>query len=182
VHTKPPDVVCVQRAVLDSTDLLSIVGAWCALDLSQYASPSMRSQCCLYFSFYGRMHASNISVGAALCGCVFAHSCFESSHWEAKCLCVLASLDAAPVTPSAHGTSNSSQQRTIAAPAATSLVQDGPLCGFCETAVQYVKIALHNNQTVAQIEHAVDQLCDSAFAGLDAGPAQVSRLMALFCH
>jgi len=52
-------------------------------------------------------------------------------------------------------------------------LQDGALCGFCETAVQYVKIALHNNQTIAQIEHAVDQLCDSAFAGLDAGPAQV---------
>lgn len=52
-------------------------------------------------------------------------------------------------------------------------LQDGALCGFCETAVQYVKIALHNNQTIAQIEHAVDQLCNSAFAGLDAGPAQV---------
>lgn len=47
------------------------------------------------------------------------------------------------------------------------------MCGFCETAVQYVKIALHNNETISQIEHAVDQLCDSAFAGLDAGPAEV---------
>ena len=53
------------------------------------------------------------------------------------------------------------------------------MCGFCETAVQYVKIALHNNQTVAQIEHAVDQLCDSAFAGLDAGPAQVCACVCL---
>lgn len=51
--------------------------------------------------------------------------------------------------------------------------QDNAVCGFCETAVQYVKIALHNNQTLAQIEHAVDQLCDSAFAGLDAGPSEV---------
>lgn len=53
-------------------------------------------------------------------------------------------------------------------------LQDGPVCTFCETAVQYVKIALANNQTVAQIEHSVDQLCDSAFAGLDLGPAQAS--------
>lgn len=52
-------------------------------------------------------------------------------------------------------------------------VGDGVVCDFCNTAVQYIKIALHNNETMKQITEAVDKLCDSAFAGLDAGPAMV---------
>jgi adenine C2-methylase RlmN of 23S rRNA A2503 and tRNA A37 len=30
-------------------------------------------------------------------------------------------------------------------------LQDSVACGFCQTAVQYVKIALTNNETIAQV-------------------------------
>lgn len=63
--------------------------------------------------------------------------------------------------------------KLLSSSAENSGVQAGVLCGFCQTAVQYVKIALENNNTVDQIADAMGQLCDSAFAGLDAGPAQV---------
>jgi phytepsin len=49
----------------------------------------------------------------------------------------------------------------------------GAVCDFCEAAVQYIKIALQSNSTIDQISEAVGQLCDSAFAGLDSGPAMV---------
>eukprot|EP00798_Chlamydomonas_sp_ICE-L_P020800 gene20800-27633_t len=49
----------------------------------------------------------------------------------------------------------------------------GMVCEFCETAVQYVKIAIENNQTIAQIRTAVLGLCDTAFSGFGGGPAMV---------
>mmetsp|Transcript_23820 Transcript_23820/g.70689 ORF Transcript_23820/g.70689 Transcript_23820/m.70689 type:complete len:508 (-) Transcript_23820:169-1692(-) len=52
-------------------------------------------------------------------------------------------------------------------------VESAVVCDFCNTAVQYIKIALKNNETIAHITQAVDQLCDSAFAGLDSGPSMV---------
>eukprot|EP00197_Chlamydomonas_leiostraca_P002454 CAMPEP_0202856990 /NCGR_PEP_ID=MMETSP1391-20130828/89_1 /ASSEMBLY_ACC=CAM_ASM_000867 /TAXON_ID=1034604 /ORGANISM="Chlamydomonas leiostraca, Strain SAG 11-49" /LENGTH=535 /DNA_ID=CAMNT_0049535727 /DNA_START=13 /DNA_END=1620 /DNA_ORIENTATION=+ len=61
----------------------------------------------------------------------------------------------------------------VSAGAQAAGVGQGALCSFCEAAVQYIKFALAGNQTVDQIADAVGQLCDSAFAGLDAGPAMV---------
>ncbi|GBF97742.1 lysosomal aspartic protease [Raphidocelis subcapitata] len=43
-------------------------------------------------------------------------------------------------------------------------------CDFCNTAVEYVKIALRNNQTVEEIEEEVEQLCRLVDFG---GPAEV---------
>jgi hypothetical protein len=43
-------------------------------------------------------------------------------------------------------------------------------CQFCETAAAYVRAALHNNQTTAQIEGAVEQLCEALDFG---GPAML---------
>lgn len=50
---------------------------------------------------------------------------------------------------------------------AKNLKDDNYVCDFCKTAVQYIKVALDSNETIAQITDAVDGLCDSAFAGLD---------------
>jgi len=69
------------------------------------------------------------------------------------------------------------QQATLFGPTRTNKNKDplqaGVVCDFCQTAVQYIKIALQSNSTVDQIADAMGQLCDSAFAGLDMGPAQV---------
>jgi len=47
------------------------------------------------------------------------------------------------------------------------------VCDFCQTAVQYVKIALLSNTTVDQIADAVGALCDTAFSGFGGGPAML---------
>lgn len=47
---------------------------------------------------------------------------------------------------------------------------DGVVCAFCETAVQYIKIALESNSTIDQIADAVGQLCDTLSFG---GPSVV---------
>lgn len=52
-------------------------------------------------------------------------------------------------------------------------VGEGAVCDFCRTTVQYVKMALESNETATQIADAVGELCDSAFAGLDAGPSMI---------
>jgi len=44
-------------------------------------------------------------------------------------------------------------------------------CDFCNMAVQYIKMALHNNQTLAQIEQEVEQMCNLLDFG---GPAMVT--------
>lgn len=71
--------------------------------------------------------------------------------------------------------------KMVSAGAEAAGVKAGVLCDFCQAAVQYVKIALDNNSTVDQIADAVGQLCDSAFAGLDAGPAQVRLCARVRC-
>lgn len=43
-------------------------------------------------------------------------------------------------------------------------------CDFCNMAVEYIKLALHNNQTLEQIEQEVEALCDMLDFG---GPAMV---------
>lgn len=48
--------------------------------------------------------------------------------------------------------------------------QNGVACEFCTTAAEYVRAALHNNETAAQITTAVESLCESLDFG---GPAML---------
>lgn len=60
--------------------------------------------------------------------------------------------------------------RCSAAAAADGVQDNDFACTFCTAASNYIKVALLNNETLAQMEKAVEQICDLMSFG---GPAMV---------
>ena len=54
-----------------------------------------------------------------------------------------------------------------------SLHEDGPQCQVCEFIIQYVKIALTNNQTLEEILESMDAVCETLTFGGSGGQAAI---------
>ncbi|KAI8475426.1 MAG: aspartic peptidase domain-containing protein [Monoraphidium minutum] len=128
----------------------------------------------------GPLGAAARSVADAL---LSSHASVDS-QWAASASKLRARYGAAPPGAAAAGRLGASPAGRLAAsllntlaPEAAAAASNGGdggsnniACDFCNTAVEYVKIALRNNQTVEEIEEEVEQLCELVDLG---GPAMV---------